>query len=54
MGLKYHLADRRGVLTPSSVVAQKVKNLPAMQETQAQFLRQEDPLEKGRASSILA
>ena len=36
-------------------VAQMVKNLPAMQETQAWFLGQEDPLEKGMAthSSIL-
>ena len=33
-----------------------VKNLPAMQETQAQSLGQEDPLEKGMAtqSSVLA
>ena len=33
-----------------------VKHLPAMQETQVQFLDQEDPLEKGMAthSSILA
>ena len=33
-----------------------VKNLPAMQETSVQFLGQEDPLEKGKAthSSILA
>ena len=33
-----------------------VKNLPAVQETQVQFLSQEDPLEKGMAtqSSILA
>ena len=33
-----------------------VKNLPAMQETQVQFLGQEDPLEKGMVthSSILA
>ena len=29
------------------MVAQMVKNLPAMQETQDQFLGQEDPLEKG-------
>ena len=37
-------------------MAQMVKNLPAMQETQAQFLGWEDPLEKGMAthSSILA
>ena len=33
-----------------------VKNLPAMQETQVQYLGQEDPLEKGMAthSRILA
>ena len=33
-----------------------VKNLPAMQQTQAQFLGWEDPLEKGMTihSSILA
>ena len=30
-----------------SLVAQVVKNLPAMQETQVQSLGQEDPLEKG-------
>ena len=37
-------------------MAQTVKNLPAMQETQAPSLDQEDPLEKGMAilSSILA
>ena len=37
-------------------MAQTVKNLPVMQETQVQPLGQEDPLEKGMAtqSSILA
>ena len=37
-------------------IVQSVKNLPAMQETRAQFLGQEDPLEKEMAthSSILA
>ena len=37
-------------------MAETVKNLPAMQETQVQSLGQEDPLEKGMAthSSILA
>ena len=30
-----------------SLVAQLVKNLPAMQETLVQFLGQENPLEKG-------
>ena len=40
----------------ASLVAQTVKNLPAMQETQVQFQDGEDPLEKGMAahSSILA
>ena len=39
-----------------SLIAQSVKNLPAMQETQVQFLGQEDPLEKEMAihSSIFA
>ena len=38
------------------VVAQLVKNLPAMQETLVQFLGREDPLEQGMAthSSFLA
>ena len=40
----------------ASLVAQLVKNLPAMQETWVQFLGWEDPLEKEMAthSSILA
>ena len=40
----------------ASLVAQMVKNLPVMQETQVRSLGQEDPLEKGTAahSSILA
>ena len=40
----------------ASLVAQMVKNLPAMQETQVQSLGWEDPLEEGMAthSSILA
>ena len=33
------------------MVAQMVKNLPAMQETRVQFLGQEDPLEKGMATN---
>ena len=39
----------------ASLVAQRVKNLPAMLETQVQSLGQEDPLEEGMAihSSIL-
>ena len=40
----------------TSLVAQLVKNLPAMQEIPVQFLGREDPLEKEMAthSSILA
>ena len=40
----------------ASLMAQMVKNLPAMQKTWVQSLGQEDPLEKGMAthSSILA
>ena len=39
----------------ASLIAQLVKNPPAMQKTQVRFLGQEDPLEKGQAthSSIL-
>ena len=36
--------------TEASLVAQLVKNLPAMQETPIQFLGQEDPLEKEQAT----
>ena len=46
------------VYTYTSLEAQIVKNLPAMQETQVQSLSQEDPLEKRMAtpthSSIIA
>ena len=40
----------------ASLVAQMVKNLPAMQETWVRSLGWEDPLEKGKTtqSSILA
>ena len=40
----------------ASLVAQRVKRLPEMQETQVQFLGREDPLEKEMAihSSTLA
>ena len=44
------------VIQGASLVAQLVKNPPAMQETLVRFLSQEEPLEKGMAihSSILA
>ena len=40
----------------ASLIAQLIKNPPAMQETLVQFLGWEDPLEKGKAaySNILA
>ena len=43
-------------ISRASLVAQMVKNLPAMQETQVRSLGQEDPLEKETAthSSIVA
>ena len=45
MGLIYTLLHMKG----ASLVAQKVKHPPAMQESQVQSLRQEDPLENGMA-----
>ena len=51
------IGDRNGTIsTRLPLVAQMVKNLPAIQETGVQSLGQEDLLEKGRAthSSILA
>ena len=50
---KYHLCLRQ--LFRASLVAQLVKNPPAMQETPLRFLGREDLLEKGYAthSSIL-
>ena len=48
------LIDKHGMFW-ASLVAQKVKNLPAMQETQVRTLGWKDPLKKGMAthSSIL-
>ena len=56
--LEYKLSSENAqhiVAQGASLVVQTVKNLPAMQETQIQFLCWEDPLEKERAthSSIL-
>ena len=56
------ILDARGVWGESghmygaSLVAQMVKNLPAMQETPVRYLSQEDPLEKGITthSSVVA
>ena len=48
----YKVRNRKG----ASLLAQTVKNLPAMQESRVLSLGQEDPLEEGMAthSSILA
>ena len=37
----------------ASLVSQTVKNLPAMWETWVQSLGQEDPLEKGKATTLV-
>ena len=42
-----HTLTETGISCGHLWIAQLVKNLPAMQETQVQFLGQEDPLEKG-------
>ena len=51
-----HTTDKLIFAFTASLVAQTVKNLPAMQETWVQFLSWEEPLEKQMAphSSILA
>ena len=53
MSLLFNMLSR---LVRASLLAQSVKNLPAMQETQFRFLGWEDPLEKEMTihSSILA
>ena len=51
----YRETDRQTDRERASLIAQLVKNPPAMQETPVQFLGSADPLEKGKAthSSIL-
>ena len=52
--LLQHCSSKTSILWRSaffaSLVAQLVKNLPAMQETRVQFLGGEDPLENGTAT----
>ena len=52
----YSITQIESIRTRASLVAQLVKNLPAMQETWVRSLAWEDPLEKGKAThaSILA
>ena len=54
--LNINIHDTQLQVFVASLRAQSVKNLLAMQETQVQFLGQEDPMEKEMAthSSILA
>ena len=42
--------DKSEALKRASLVAQTVRNLPAVQEAHVQSLGQEDPLEKGRTT----
>ena len=52
--MELHSAEEHGGFTTeednASLVAQLVKNLPAVQETWVRSLGQEDPLEKGMAA----
>ena len=54
--VKINLKEKILSLTKLALMAQTVKNLPAVQKTWVQSLGQEDPLEKGMVthSSILA
>ena len=47
MGLTYIGINTMHKIDRASLVAQLVKNLPAMQETPVRFLTREDLLEKG-------
>ena len=44
--MAWQLTFMENLLSGASLVAQRVKKLPAMQETWARSLGQEDPLEK--------
>ena len=48
--MPWSVAESRDLHFLASLVAQMVKNLPAMQETWVQCLGQEDPLEQGKAT----
>ena len=41
------------IITGASLVAQMMKNLPAVQETRVRSLGWEDPLEKGMATHFI-
>ena len=48
--LSLSVIERKLLYSGASLVAQPVKNPPAMQETPVQFLGWEDPLEEGMAT----
>ena len=48
--MKHHSTMKKKYRLVVSLVAQTVKNLPAMWETQVRSLGQEDPSEKGMAT----
>ena len=47
---RFFSSGHHTIKNKASLVAQLVKNPPAMQETPIQFLGQKDPLEKGQAT----
>ena len=49
-GICFFLYSEKFQVTGASLIAQLVKNPPAVQETSVRFLGQEDPLEKGKAT----
>ena len=49
-GVCFFLYSEKFQITGASLIAQLVKNLPAMQDTPIRFLGREDPLEKGKAT----
>ena len=50
--IKFQLDAAAYYASGASLVAQLVKNPPAIQETPVQFLGQEDPLEKGQGTAV--
>ena len=50
--LLFLLEQKQSLLPRTSLVPQTVKNLPAMRETQIQFLGQEDPPGEGHGNPL--
>ena len=51
--MKYIIKWCSSMRLPASLVAQQVRNLPAVWETRVRSLGQEDPLEKGLATHFI-